>query len=603
MKCFVNILVKAIFCFALSAGDMFAQVDTLTFIHVNDTHSNLLPYAGGNLGGIARAATMIGDWKQTEPNPILVHTGDFMVGDLMFNTYFGVPELQILNTLGFDALCLGNHEFDAGPEMLAQILYQAQLDSSFEVISTNALNLDSVPMLKPFVQSHSIEQCGNVKVGLIGVTTPEANLISNPAPVFIDTNLVQDILLKVADLKTAGCQVVVLLSHLGFPLDMTIAQYLTGVDAIIGGHTHSTLETIVYVNNIPIVQAGEYYHYVGKLRLIYNGIQTSVLDYSLQEITNSTPGDTDITVLVENLKDGVTATYSPLIGDPYRTLFTADHLYYYVPISIDSLKTPMGELVTSAMLNYPFVITADFALEATGHMADNLYPGTVSPADLFRTYPYGYDPTDGLGFRIASFDLSGAEIYGALEALLGFIHPEINDYQYLMQSTGLEYSIDTTGGEIHLGYVRINGTPLQPESIYSIVSSDQVVGYLESLFGITPTNLAIHTVSVFQVMLNYIMTGVEENPISTASDFMLMQNYPNPFNPVTNISFTIANQSFVTLKVYNSLGQEMVTLVNEMKQPGSYTVRWDADKLPSGVYFYRLQVGSFIDTKKLILIR
>lgn len=86
-----------------------SQTETLTIIHVNDTHSNLLPYAAGQYGGIARAASVIGMWQQTESNPILVHTGDLMVGTLMFNAYVGVPELQILNSLGFDAVCLGNH--------------------------------------------------------------------------------------------------------------------------------------------------------------------------------------------------------------------------------------------------------------------------------------------------------------------------------------------------------------------------------------------------------------------------------------------------------------------------------------------------------------
>ncbi|MBI5021484.1 MAG: 5'-nucleotidase C-terminal domain-containing protein [Ignavibacteriales bacterium] len=603
MKLFKLFWTVVFFCFNLSTNSSIAQVDTLTFIHVNDTHSDLLPYAAGNFGGISRAATMIGLLKQTEPNPILIHTGDFMVGNLMFNTYFGVPELQILNSLGFDALCLGNHEFDPGPEMLSQILYQANLDSSFEVISTNALNLDSVPTLKPFIQSHSIERRGNIKVGLIGVTTPEANLISNPAPVFIDTNIVQDILFKVSELKAESCQVVVLLSHLGLTLDMTIAQYLSGVDAIIGGHSHSVLDTIVYVNNIPIVQAGEFYHYVGKLQLIFNGTGTSVLSYSLQEITNAIPADSTLSILVENLKAGVTVTYFPLIGDPYRTLFTADHLYYYVPTSIDSIKTPMGNLVTSAMLHSAYAVNADLSLEATGHMADKLYPGPVSPADLFRAYPYGYDTTDGLGFRLALFDLSGAQLYGVLDALLGFIHPEINDYQYLVQSTGLEYSIDTVGGEMHLGYALINGLPLQPESLYTIVSSDQMVGYLQTLFAITPTNLNIYPVSVYQIVLNHLITGVVENPLSPTRDFNLMQNYPNPFNPITNFGFRISNSGFVSLKIYDMLGREVETLVDKVLNPGTYTVKWDASKYSSGVYYYKLQSGSFTYTKKLLLLK
>ena len=94
------------------------------------------------------------------------------------------------------------------------------------------------------------------------------------------------------------------------------------------------------------------------------------------------------------------------------------------------------------------------------------------------------------------------------------------------------------------------------------------------------------------------------------------QNYPNPFNPTTNFEFRIANFSatgggLVSLKIYDMLGREVATLVNEVKQPGEYSVRWDATKFPSGVYFYRLtarpvdggQAGAYTDTKKMLLLK
>ena len=83
----------------------------------------------------------------------------------------------------------------------------------------------------------------------------------------------------------------------------------------------------------------------------------------------------------------------------------------------------------------------------------------------------------------------------------------------------------------------------------------------------------------------------------------LNQNYPNPFNPTTVIRYEISVTSFVTLEMYNVLGQEVATLVNELKQPGRYEARWNAEKLSSGVYFYRLQAGEYAETKKLILLK
>ena len=83
----------------------------------------------------------------------------------------------------------------------------------------------------------------------------------------------------------------------------------------------------------------------------------------------------------------------------------------------------------------------------------------------------------------------------------------------------------------------------------------------------------------------------------------LNQNYPNPFNPTTTISFSIPSSAFTSLKVYDILGNEVATLVNEEKQAGNYELQFDASNLSSGIYLYKLQVCSFVETKKMILIK
>jgi flagellar hook assembly protein FlgD len=103
----------------------------------------------------------------------------------------------------------------------------------------------------------------------------------------------------------------------------------------------------------------------------------------------------------------------------------------------------------------------------------------------------------------------------------------------------------------------------------------------------------------------------ENNKFETApNSFSLSQNYPNPFNPVTKIKFTaavvdakFASTTNVVLKIYNILGREIKTLVNEQKPPGSYEVEFDGNKLSSGVYFYKLSTGKFSKTKKMLLIK
>jgi hypothetical protein len=96
------------------------------------------------------------------------------------------------------------------------------------------------------------------------------------------------------------------------------------------------------------------------------------------------------------------------------------------------------------------------------------------------------------------------------------------------------------------------------------------------------------------------VSAVEESAIPALG---IAQNYPNPFNPTTNFELRIANLELVTLKVFDVLGREVATLLNEMRPAGVYTVRWDASLLPSGVYFYQLRAGDFVQTKKLVLAK
>ena len=96
---------------------------------------------------------------------------------------------------------------------------------------------------------------------------------------------------------------------------------------------------------------------------------------------------------------------------------------------------------------------------------------------------------------------------------------------------------------------------------------------------------------------------VETDPGSPPSTFALTQNYPNPFNPMTNVEFRIPNDGFVSLKVYDLLGREVATLVDEERQAGAYVARWNATGFASGVYFYRLQTSALVQTQKMLLMR
>lgn len=112
------------------------------------------------------------------------------------------------------------------------------------------------------------------------------------------------------------------------------------------------------------------------------------------------------------------------------------------------------------------------------------------------------------------------------------------------------------------------------------------------------------TVSISpEYIITNITTSIDTQDTSLPSGFQLFQNYPNPFNPATVIKYTIPNSGFVTLKVFNTLGFELATLVNEEKFAGEYEIKFDASKMASGIYFYRLQTGKFTEIKKMVLIK
>jgi hypothetical protein len=99
------------------------------------------------------------------------------------------------------------------------------------------------------------------------------------------------------------------------------------------------------------------------------------------------------------------------------------------------------------------------------------------------------------------------------------------------------------------------------------------------------------------------ITSVKRVSTDVPGHFSLEQNYPNPFNPTTTITFALPIKSFVSLRVFDALGREVATLVNDEFLAGRYSKKWDASGLPSGVYFYRLQAGSFVETRKLLLLK
>jgi len=119
---------------------------------------------------------------------------------------------------------------------------------------------------------------------------------------------------------------------------------------------------------------------------------------------------------------------------------------------------------------------------------------------------------------------------------------------------------------------------------------------------VTTLDGSFEDMSEINFTIIYIPVNVEQIEEITA-DYRLEQNYPNPFNPSTIIRYSIPIQSKVNLTIYNSIGENIAEIIDLTQNAGSYEVEFDGSELSSGIYFYRLQVGSFIETKKMILLR
>ncbi|MGL4992986.1 MAG: bifunctional metallophosphatase/5'-nucleotidase [Bacteroidales bacterium] len=258
--------------FALSAQNE----GKLAILHTNDTHSQIEPF-GDNAGersgmaGLARRATLIKDLRAEYSNVLLLDAGDFFQGTPYFNFFNGEIEVRAMNLLGYDAVTLGNHEFDNGVEFLANALREAK----FDVVCSN-YDFTGTPLemiIKPYV----IKQVAGQRIGIVAMSIDPKGLI---APNNVNGIKYNDPYESVEQLakklrQDKGCSMIICLSHIGHNYkgsasDLDFAKLSTSIDLIVGGHSHTYIEKAVEMTNsvgepIIVTQAGSKGQYVGKL--------------------------------------------------------------------------------------------------------------------------------------------------------------------------------------------------------------------------------------------------------------------------------------------------------------------------------------------------
>lgn len=258
---------------AFAALSLDAQ--NLTILHLNDTHSHVDPERSGEykgLGGVVEQAAYIDSVRKADGkrNVLLLHAGDFSQGTSYFTELGGDIEIDLLNAAGYDVVTLGNHEFDNGSAELARRL--ESLDA--EVVCAN-YDFAGTP-LEGLVKPYTVVRRAGLKIGIIGLLTDISRVVDKKLVGELAYQDPAEVINRYASVlrNEEGCDLVLCLSHLGFSLDVEVVPQIRNVDVIVGGHSHTELDTIEYVKDldgkeVPVVQDWCWGMSVGNLKVRY----------------------------------------------------------------------------------------------------------------------------------------------------------------------------------------------------------------------------------------------------------------------------------------------------------------------------------------------
>ncbi|XP_065671099.1 snake venom 5'-nucleotidase isoform X5 [Hydra vulgaris] len=303
----------------------------ITVLHTNDVHSRIeeLNAFGGRcedesitlkkcFGGVARRHTMIKKIRKNSINTILLDGGDQFQGTSWFGIYRGIEAATFMNHDNYDAMTLGNHEFDNGVEGIIPFI----INVTFSILSANmdVSNVTDWPKNSTFAKSKVFQRNG-VKIGVIGYITPDTKWLSRPGPNITFYNVIESVRKEAHNLESKGVKVIIALGHAGFETDIMVAREVKELDVVVGGHTNTFLYTgkppsiepadgpYPYVFNrsdgskVLIVQAFTFGKYLGKLDIVFNdnGVATTWSGNPIL-LDHSVPEDPLVKEMVEKMK-------------------------------------------------------------------------------------------------------------------------------------------------------------------------------------------------------------------------------------------------------------------------------------------------------------
>jgi len=454
------------------------QEKKIVILHTNDMHSRVTGYApeaaytplsindDNTVGGLARIATVIKEEKdQNKGITLVLDAGDFLMGTIFqgLETTTGF-QLRLMKDMGYDAVCLGNHEFDYGPEKLSEIVTSAKKGGDIPpVILSNAkFNIkepgdDSLEKLftQSVIEKKFILERDGLKFGFFSLMGVEADDNAAFAPPVTFSKQIPAAKKLVKELRDEKCDLIICLSHSGVKKDKNgnwtgedfeLAEKVKGIDVIISGHSHTELEKPLIVNGIPVVQAGVNGQYIGKLSLTYkNGIVT-VDGYSLIPVDDRIAGDPIINQKVEDQKKEITTKIlSPLGMDYEKKVSETEFLLECVELG-DIKGSNLGPMVADAIQNYVnnhVKSGTDISMVAAGVIRDKFVPGLQSAPDVFRIMSMGNGNDNVPGYPLARAFLTGKELKKALEVLQIAYKSTPGNYCYY---SGLKVEFDPKKG-------------------------------------------------------------------------------------------------------------------------------------------------------------
>ena len=444
------------------------NVTTILFTH--DLHSHFLPQPtaeGGESGGYARLKTVIDGERAMNPDALLVDGGDFSIGSLIQTLYTTqAAELRTMGAMGYDAVTIGNHEFDHKGVGFAEMLNSAKAaqtaamglltDSQYPprnleayqaqygpltlalpaLLEANYAPADDNPdraFIRSAMEDYGVTDCmtlerGGVTYGLFGLMGVDSDECA-PTSGFARTDAAKAAKRCVETLKGEGAEIIVCLSHSGTgdslasSEDEELAKAVDGIDVIVSGHTHSTLAEPLVVNDTYIVSSGPYCQNLGSLTFSWDdGGEKRLLDYRLIPIDETVAEDPEIAGLVEQWKDMVGETYLARYGLTYDEMLTHTDCDLTTPVSAVQENNGLGTLVSDAFLWADRTLNAAYAdsphtvsVTADGVLRANLPAGDLTAAMAFDVLSMGVGEDGTSGFPLVAVYLTGKELKAAME--------------------------------------------------------------------------------------------------------------------------------------------------------------------------------------------